>query len=617
MIKYKSVLTIFTLFFCVSFANAEWKAVNCKTEAKQYMENVFKNDSFEISSGMFQNNCAFKISSKLRDGDSVNYGFFPGGRLTISTNFASQVQTNKYSRQVSSKSYYFDSAVPSNVQLFHDSKTGNLKVITNTGKEFIFNSETKNIDEEQTKDFQVSQKPLTPYTDIIQIKPKEGFMSTFKVRFGNSNTIYPNVDTLLETKNKSCKVKSHKINLFKYKCREGNCSCVREEEPYCLISYAEMQRLNLNTYNDIDGSAPIYLDKNKQKKLISSYCPNFFDSQEQLKKNKDTQKPVREMIKKPLDRPHEKTAKKPSQKPIKVNEIAPRKIEIPVEKTVEKIVLKPKQKRTQKIVKKINKKPTQTKSPKRSLNVTHALTGEVINHCQNLLQKYFNSDDNQSLVNQYIKDQSKITLHRIAWNILKLNDKPTVDFDKTIKELLIKRDPKLHKQFINKSYPTRNTLLLESLAELKGEVSQKTSAADIPYTLKYSDTKMLHLLLEAEKVHGRSASSGVMDFVSIIRKSLNGRDKNKNIDYSQKVIDNILISKNTFETNLNSYLKENDCDLSKAFSGCNKSKQGEIPISDFLSSNKKVIDKVYQEQFERTKELKENFKWNTYWLHVK
>lgn len=571
MVKHKSLLSIFITFFYLSFAHANWESIDCETTAKEYMKTVFENDSFEVLSGLYQNKCAFKISSKLEAMDSVNYGFYPTGRITISTNFASQVETKKYSQQVSSKTYYLDSASPSNVQLFYDTKTKNLKVITSTGKELIFNSRTRQIDEEQTVDFKVSQKPLTPYTDIIQIKPKDGFMSTFKVRFGNSNTVYPTVNTLVETEKNSCNVQSYKLNLFKYKCRTGNCDCVRQEGPYCLISYSQMQNLNLQPYRDIDGSAPIHLDKRKQKLLISSFCPDLFNSQDELKPKKNTYR----VVQKPASTVRAKTIKNPVQKN--------KKVDSPVKDTV----------------------------------VAGTLTGQLLSHCQSLLQKYFGSEKNKSLVNQYIKDQSKITLHRLAWNILKLNDKPTVDFDETIKKLLINRNPELHKEFINKTYPTRNKFLLDSMSDLKNEVSQKTSSSDLPYTLKYSDTKMLHLLLEAEKQHGRSAKSGVMDFLSIIRNSLKGRDKSKNLSYTQSIVDQILINKNTFEINLNKYLKDNDCQLSKSYLECNIGEVSDISISELLASNKNIIDKIYEKKFERTQELKENFKWNTYWLHVK
>ncbi|MCO4754144.1 MAG: hypothetical protein KC478_06665, partial [Bacteriovoracaceae bacterium] len=241
------------------------------------------------------------------------------------------------------------------------------------------------------------------------------------------------------------------------------------------------------------------------------------------------------------------------------------------------------------------------------------------NQCQQRVVEFFGDEANKDLVNNYIKIQSKIALHRVAWTYLKSSQGDTKNFEASIKELLLKRDPKLHEKFVNSKQFSRNERLLAVMSELKDASSEFETKKDEPYTIKYSDVKMIDLLVEAENQHGRSYDNGIMDFTSIIRNSMKSRlnTKDANIGKIEAQLDILESKKDKLDEQLMSYLSKFNCDEQVDFGACGPKNIKSFDIGKGLEEFEALIDSVYEKQFEKSKELKNNFRWNTYWLHVR
>lgn len=258
-------------------------------------------------------------------------------------------------------------------------------------------------------------------------------------------------------------------------------------------------------------------------------------------------------------------------------------------------------------------------------SVSNTSTGQdnpfVDSSCKSQIDNFFASEENKDLKEEYMKTQGKITLHRIAWTYLKLADSPTDSIEEEIKNLIIQRNPDLHKDFIETEFKTRNERLEHAIRQLQMEsqrLAKEGEDVNQAYALQYSDIKMMNLLAEAEELNGRKFTDGVMDFTSIIDNSLRGKfdSKDKNIDKFEETIDQLTNKKNEFEEKLLEYLESVDCSEIRDNATCEVKQLDSTSISQILQVSRDIIDKVYLEDFGKKEELKNVYQWNNYWLHV-
>ena len=137
------------------------------------------------------------------------------------------------------------------------------------------------------------------------------------------------------------------------------------------------------------------------------------------------------------------------------------------------------------------------------------------------------------------------------------------------------------------------------------------------YALQYSDVKMVDLLAEAERLNGRTAQEGVMDFLSIIKNSLKNRQENKaqNREVAEAKVNDLLGEKAQIEEDVADYLESVDCERNLTITTCEGERQT-LSLADALGGTQEVIDFVYQDQYGKQEELKSIYQWNTYWLRV-
>ena len=233
--------------------------------------------------------------------------------------------------------------------------------------------------------------------------------------------------------------------------------------------------------------------------------------------------------------------------------------------------------------------------------------------CLDLLKNFFDSVNNKEKVNQYLKNQGKISLHKIAISYLKTRKDEDNELNESLINLIKKRDPAIHEKFIKAPFKSRNTTLLEIMKTLKSHSSKDQGHADLD--IQYSDLKMLELLVAAEEIHGRSSKNGVMDFVSIINNSLKDREKSESKEVINKMISSLKNKQTDFEKEVTRYLEENNCLTMKDFGVCGK-ENSPLDIQVLLNDSENVINSIFENQFQKKEELKNNYKWNTYWLHV-
>ena len=246
-------------------------------------------------------------------------------------------------------------------------------------------------------------------------------------------------------------------------------------------------------------------------------------------------------------------------------------------------------------------------------------TPESQNNCQERIQDFFNSPANREAKEEYMKIQGKISLHRIAWTYLKQASSSTRTIEDLIEELIVKRDPQLHAEFVKSGNRSRNEKLSFAIKSLK-DLSQSLAIEerDQAYALQYSDVKMINLLVNAEELNGRGMKSGVMDFTSIIKNSLKERfnKKDKDLERFKTIIDSLTKQKKNFENRLLSYLKEVQCDKIYNSNTCQVSNISETDLSKVLQESENLIDFVYKDDFGKQQELKSVYQWRNYWLHT-
>ncbi|MBD66235.1 MAG: hypothetical protein CME62_13575 [Halobacteriovoraceae bacterium] len=237
--------------------------------------------------------------------------------------------------------------------------------------------------------------------------------------------------------------------------------------------------------------------------------------------------------------------------------------------------------------------------------------------CLELSSDYFEGDVGEKKIDEYLRIQGKITLHRLGLMILHASQKGT-DIKKTISDLIEQRNPELHQQFIDSAkQKTRNQRLLMVMGELH-EFSQTQEVAD-EHKLKLEDLFTMELLVKAEKKYGRSYKTGVMDFTSIIRNSLNprlGEKKEATRKRIQTVMNDLHQQKAKFEQELlphisnscQSRLNQAECFILEDRSASNQ--------DELIRDTSPILYELIKTAQEKDIDLGPSFRWNNYWLHV-
>ncbi|MAZ49000.1 MAG: hypothetical protein CME65_10570 [Halobacteriovoraceae bacterium] len=239
------------------------------------------------------------------------------------------------------------------------------------------------------------------------------------------------------------------------------------------------------------------------------------------------------------------------------------------------------------------------------------------NNCEELVATYFDQPDKKEQIDEYLKIQGKITLHRIALVGLTAHNGES-DITQTLDQLIASRNSELHQEFTSSAREmTRNQRLLMIMGELH-QVSQ-TQELDDKYKLKLEDLFTMEMLVKAEEQHGRSYSRGVMDFPSIIKNSVNPRLGDRKVATVQ-TIKNML---NQLTSELQRIEEEI---LPLISSSCAQylnqpyciQREHRTPsgVSEIIGSSSPIIHDIFNRVSEDQEDFGEAFKWNSYWLHV-
>lgn len=560
--------------------NMRFEEVECYEDGRP---NIVKAKGYELLVRKSPQGCYFSINPNSTGEDSRSFQFGANGRLMASVDFSSQVASTRISGTSGTKN--FDFVPKTNKQrAYIDPVSETLKVVTENGSEIFFDPKTGAIDEELTVDFEVKQEPVKAHRAGITLSNPKKTLITFPYKNGTPSTSNMGVRVFVESGSKTCSTKA--ANLFEYDilwlkgakspCPKGKTQCVLTGEKALKANALRAD----NVVFSVEATRPV---ADIESSLRSS-CPGLYHSQAQKIQRKIAPK-IMSKANAVIAKPELKPAPKPEFKP------AP------------KLETKP--------------KPEQKSEPK-------IQTAEIIppaSDCSQKLADYFSKEENAQKVGEYIRIQGKISLHRIAWTFMKSSEKDTRNIEALIQDLLKARDPELHQKLVDGKKLTRNEKLLEAMTVLKAESERyNESGKNLPYTLKFGDVKMLEMLVEAEKTHGRSAKNGVMDFVSIIRNSLKPRlgEKAANINRAQAEVKKLENLASSFESEVNAYLQSVGCVSEAQFGSCGNTAAGlEFDLGKSLPGNEKLLDAVYADFFDRDEELKANFKWGTYWLHVK
>lgn len=252
---------------------------------------------------------------------------------------------------------------------------------------------------------------------------------------------------------------------------------------------------------------------------------------------------------------------------------------------------------------------------------------QVDHGCRDALREYFSGEGNREKIRKYLKIQGQLTLHRLAWSFLKNQQKGTEGIEKSIQELLKTRDPQLHGQFVNgtqrgKQRVSHHSALLGIFDDLQSKIDGRYGhdARNQPYRLKYSDRKMLNLLVNAEQVYGNSRAKGVIDFVNMIQSSY-GRTtagKEQNMRVAEKMIRNLELEKEKITKDLERFMASHGCpDPLKTLSCVSTESQKELSrFSDLLEESTDLQEELYATLNDRKEDILEANRWGSYWLHV-
>gem|GEM_PF-2440599 len=243
--------------------------------------------------------------------------------------------------------------------------------------------------------------------------------------------------------------------------------------------------------------------------------------------------------------------------------------------------------------------------------------------CVDALREYFSGEGNREKIKNYLKIQGQLTLHRLAWSFLKSQQQETQGIEKSIQELLKTRDPQLHSKFVNgKKKVSHHAALLEVFDDLQAKVEGNygRDSRNHPYVLKYSDRKMLNLLLNAEQVYGNSRAKGVIDFVNMIQSSYSRTTAGmeQNLRVAEKMIRKLELEKEKITKNLEQFMASHGCQNPlKTFSCVGAEPQKELSrFSELLEQSTDLQEELYATLNNRQEDILEANRWGSYWLHV-
>lgn len=469
------------------------------------------------------------------------------------------------------KDYYFHPKIK-NQEIFIHNETKEIKVITQNGKTIFFDPKTGLINEEKTIDLTIKQTPLVPGTDTISITSPEMPLITFPFSQGEYSKNNPKTPVTIEHLGKICKLEAKHVFNYLVACsneKESVCICDEKDtdkKKNCSVEAPKIEKVKAHLLNGVT----IKNDYPTLNKNIKNNCPDFPDT--------TYIKPKEE-----VPSPH-----------YLESEV---KVEAPTEQ--------------------VEDEKEKEEDKKEEVVVAPNTTDE----CQKKLLDYFNDDKNQELKNQYMIIQGQIALQRLAWTYQKMTKENTLSVQDSIVDLLKKRNPKLHAEFI-KASPTksRNEKINMAMQELRIESNTFVKTKDdLAYSIHHSDIKMIELLANAEKLNGKSFDGGIMDFTSLIEHGvakLKGT-KDEDLTAAKEQIDQLIKKKEVFEKQISEHLKSVDCGNTSVKRVCKNGSEETLDLTQSLDDAKELIEHIYKDDTGKKKELHDIYQWNNYWLDTK
>lgn len=242
--------------------------------------------------------------------------------------------------------------------------------------------------------------------------------------------------------------------------------------------------------------------------------------------------------------------------------------------------------------------------------------------CGDAIKAYFGQEANREKVQKYLKIQGELTLHRLAWSYLKLQDGKTVRVEEVIKRLLAERDPSLHKKFLEKA-PNHTALILENIDLLRESVIKRFGDTEInrPYLMKYSDKKMLGLLLETEKSLGHGKKKDLIDFVNMIHSSYGRTDgtRENHLKVAERTVNRLTRELEKMGNDIEKFITSQGCSRSELSATCDPNEtQGPLSTKfvELFQESQSIQDSLSSTLIERQADLLEANRWGNYWLHV-
>ena len=598
--------------FIGAFAYAEFEEITCDFSSLDgtYIEY----DNFKLAIKPTRTGeCEFQISTK-EAGGGRGYIFSEEGKMHITTSFEELVAENlkgTLSQTTGTKGYFFYPAVR-NLRALRDNETGAIKFEMVNGGDIYIDASTGLIDESKTQDFVVKQDPIKLHSASISMTPTKYPILTFGYRSGNTNETDRSYSVLLENNGKNCRIPAKKLFDYKVACGQiPSCSCDPDIDPViaqlknCAADVSEIGTVSTGLLNGVlfKDSSPKGMNS-----IVSQTCPDFF-TEEQINQQVSITTRV-------LPDNFEQIASQRNYSRQETGVVTDGNA--PVVRGARG--LSPRQSSASESTGNEGPVAADSESDNGDGEETEESGEELAENCHELLGQFFKDEENQEKIQKYLKTQAQITLHRIAWTALKKSANDTRKTEKVIQDALKERDPQLHQQFIENAQLSINEKLLKAMQALK-EVSDEfeDNSKNDPYTIKYSDVKMTQLLVDAEKELGNEYKTGVMKFLPIIENSLkvSDFDKKQNIDFIEDQMDVMLGNAKKLEDKLQSYLEEENCLQNQQLFSCHSEPEGKIDIKEVLNSSEEILDKLYQEEFGKKDEIKNNLKWNSFWLYVK
>ncbi|MBT4790123.1 MAG: hypothetical protein HON90_01005 [Halobacteriovoraceae bacterium] len=259
-----------------------------------------------------------------------------------------------------------------------------------------------------------------------------------------------------------------------------------------------------------------------------------------------------------------------------------------------------------------------------TLSVTFAQSPKFSPKCLASLQNLFKEQNHNPQVQNILKLQGKLTLHRLAWASMynsenDRNFKLENKIDGILEEMNSNKDPKFlaAKKVYAKNKLSR-TGLARVLPYLKDVLNAQTKIQDPALRKKYmlqdADLKLLAILAEKEaKKNGdtydhklfkdKNSTNSILNFTTIINSSM--RDRPINAETKKKFSHQIEKLSTQLHAEIQSLLLAQDCEVPQAKS-CNPNSQKPV-LEDSLISFLTSLD-----GFNKHKSLK----YGDFWLHV-